>query len=288
MKVENLLSVSPLDGRYNEKILDLRDITSEFGLIKFRVIVEIKWFIHLSKQSKIKELPRLSIKEQTYLIDLIENFSLKDARRIKKIERKTNHDVKAVEYFLREQFLQFGKLGKYSEFIHFACTSEDINNLSYALMISEASKISVQSAKEIDKKIKVLSRRFSKDSMVSRTHGQSASPTTMGKEFSNVSHRVNKILDEIKRNRMTGKINGAVGNYNAHHIAYPEINWEKVSKDFVKSLGLNFSSHTTQVEPKDDIALLLSKYAKLNNVLIDLSRDIWLSLIHISEPTRPS
>ena len=275
MKVENLLSVSPLDGRYNEKILDLRDITSEFGLIKFRVIVEIKWFIHLSKQSKIKELPRLSIKEQTYLIDLIENFSLKDAQRIKKIERKTNHDVKAVEYFLREQFLQFGKLVKYSEFIHFACTSEDINNLSYALMISEASKISVQSAKEIDKKIKVLSRRFSKDSMVSRTHGQSASPTTMGKEFSNVSHRVNKILDEIKRNRMTGKINGAVGNYNAHHIAYPEINWEKVSKDFVKSLGLNFNSHTTQVEPKDDIALLLSKYAKLNNVLIDLSRDIW-------------
>ena len=275
MKVENLLSVSPLDGRYNEKILDLRDITSEFGLIKFRVIVEIKWFIHLSKQSKIKELPRLSIKEQTYLIDLIENFSLKDAQRIKKIERKTNHDVKAVEYFLREQFLQFGRLGKYSEFIHFACTSEDINNLSYALMISETSKISVQSAKEIDKKIKVLSRRFSKDSMVSRTHGQSASPTTMGKEFSNVSHRVNKILDEIKRNRMTGKINGAVGNYNAHHIAYPEINWEKVSKDFVKSLGLNFNSHTTQVEPKDDIALLLSKYAKLNNVLIDLSRDIW-------------
>ena len=203
MKVENLLSVSPLDGRYNEKILDLRDITSEFGLIKFRVIVEIKWFIHLSKQSKIKELPRLSIKENSYLIDLIQNFSLKDARRIKKIERKTNHDVKAVEYFLREQFLQFGKLGKYSEFIHFACTSEDINNLSYALMISEASKISVQSAKEIDKKIKVLSRRFSKDSMVSRTHGQSASPTTMGKEFSNVSHRVNKILDEIKRNRMT-------------------------------------------------------------------------------------
>ena len=275
MKSENLLSISPLDGRYNKSASDLRVITSEFGLIKYRVIIEIKWFLHLSSNSKIKELPKLNIKEITYLNDLISNFDITDAKRVKSIENKTNHDVKAVEYFLKEKFKKHKKLDKYSEFIHFACTSEDINNLSYALMIKDASEVVNVLINKLEKKLKSLSKRYSGKSMLSRTHGQSASPTTMGKEFSNYFYRINKLSSEIKRHEMTGKINGAVGNYNAHHVAYPNIDWEKVAKDFVKSLKLNFNSHTTQVEPKDSIALLLGDYVKLNNILIDLSRDIW-------------
>ena len=275
MKSEHLFSVSPLDGRYNQAIEEFREVTSEYGLIKYRVIVEIKWFIHLSKISKIKELPKLNIKDTRYLIDLIDNFSLKDAQRIKTIESKTNHDVKAVEYFLKEKFKKSKKLDKYAEFIHFACTSEDINNLSYALMIKDASKITHSNIKQVQNKIRSFAKKFAKHSMLSRTHGQNASPTTMGKEFSNFSHRINKLQIEIDRHKMVGKINGAVGNYNAHHVAYPDINWEKVAKDFVKGLNLDFNSHTTQVEPKDTIAVLLSDYVKLNNILIDLSRDIW-------------
>ena len=275
MKSENLLSISPLDGRYHKSASDLRAITSEFGLIKYRVIIEIKWFLHLSSNSKIKELPKLNIKEITYLNDLISNFDISDAKRVKAIEKKTNHDVKAVEYFLKEKFKKHKKLDKYSEFIHFACTSEDINNLSYALMIKDASAVVNILINKLEKKLKALSKRYSGTSMLSRTHGQNASPTTMGKEFSNYFHRINKVSNEITRHEMTGKINGAVGNYNAHHVAYPNIDWEKVAKDFVKSLKLNFNSHTTQVEPKDSIALLLGDYVKLNNILIDLSRDIW-------------
>ena len=275
MKSENLLSISPLDGRYNQSVESLRAITSEFGLIKYRVIVEIKWFIHLSKNKKIKELPELTIKESRYLIDLIDNFNLSDAKRIKTIESKTNHDVKAVEYFLKEKFKKFKNLEKHSEFIHFACTSEDINNLSYALMIKDAKEISKESIYAVEKKIQFFAKKYSKFSMLSRTHGQNASPTTMGKEFANFYHRVNKVSNEISHHKMTGKINGAVGNYNAHHVAYPNINWEKVAIDFVRSLKLDFTSHTTQVEPKDSIALLLGDYVKLNNIFIDLSRDIW-------------
>ena len=185
MKSENLLSISPLDGRYNKSASDLRVITSEFGLIKYRVIIEIKWFLHLSNNSKIKELPKLNIKEITYLNDLISNFDITDAKRVKSIENKTNHDVKAVEYFLKEKFKKHKKLDKYSEFIHFACTSEDINNLSYALMIKDASEIVNVLINKLEKKLKSLSKRYSGKSMLSRTHGQSASPTTMGKEFSN-------------------------------------------------------------------------------------------------------
>ena len=275
MKSEHLFSVSPLDGRYNQVIEEFREVTSEYGLIKYRVIVEIKWFIHLSKISKIKELPKLNIKDTNYLIDLIDNFTLKDAKIIKRIESKTNHDVKAVEYFLKEKFKKSKKLNKYAEFIHFACTSEDINNLSYALMIKDASKITHLNIKQVENKIRSFAKKFAKNSMLSRTHGQNASPTTMGKEFSNFSHRINKLQIEIDRHKMVGKINGAVGNYNAHHVAYPDINWEKVARDFVKGLNLDFNSHTTQVEPKDTIAILLSDYVKLNNILIDLSRDIW-------------
>ena len=285
MKSENLLSISPLDGRYIDSVKELRTITSEFGLIKYRVTVEIKWFIHLSNITKIKELPKLNIKEHKYLIDLIDNFNMNDARRIKTIEKQTNHDVKAVEYFLKEKFKEIKKLDKYSEFIHFACTSEDINNLSYALMIKDASSITKSSITLIEKKLKTLSKKYADDPMLSRTHGQNATPTTMGKEFANFYHRMKKISLELEHHTMTGKMNGAVGNYNAHHVAYPNLDWEKIAKAFIKSLGLDFNSHTTQVEPKDTIALLLSDFVKLNNILIDLSRDIWgyISLGYFSQ-----
>ena len=275
MNLENLLSISPLDGRYSNSVSPLRELTSEYGLIKYRVIVEIKWFIHLSNNKKIKELPKLNIKENSYLIDLINNFDVQDAKRIKTIENKTNHDVKAVEYFLKEKFKKIKKLDKYTEFIHFACTSEDINNLSYALMIRDASFVTQTSISTLEKKLKLLSKKYAKKSMLSRTHGQNASPTTMGKELSNFYHRLNKVSNEIKRHLISGKMNGAVGNYNAHHVAYPDIDWEKIAQDFVKSLKLEFNSHTTQVEPKDSIALILGDYVKFNNILIDLSRDIW-------------
>ena len=275
MKLENLLSISPLDGRYSNSVDSIREFTSEYGLIKYRVIIEIKWFIHLSNNKKIKELPKLSIKETKYLTDLIDNFNLNDAKRIKTIESRTNHDVKAVEYFLKEKFKMIKKLEKYSEFIHFACTSEDINNLSYALMIRDASSATQTSIDLLTKKIKVLSKKYANKAMLSRTHGQNASPTTMGKELANFHHRLKMVSNEIKSHPIRGKINGAVGNYNAHHVAYPNLDWEKIAQEFIKSLKLEFNSHTTQVEPKDSIALILGDYVKFNNILIDLSRDIW-------------
>ena len=285
MKIEKLLSISPLDGRYSDSVEDLRGITSEYGLIRYRVIVEIKWFIHLSKNPKIKELPSLNIKDTSYLNDLFDNFSIKDAKRVKSIESRTNHDVKAVEYFLKEKFKLNKNLAPYTEFIHFACTSEDINNLAYALMIKDASLITKKSLKLITNRVKFLSKKYSNNPMLSRTHGQSASPTTMGKEFANYFHRINKLENEINKHIMSGKINGAVGNYNAHMVAYPKINWESVAKSFVNNLKLNFNKHTTQVEPKDTIALLLGDYVKLNNILIDLCRDIWgyISLGYFSQ-----
>ena len=186
MNQESLFSISPLDGRYENAVSALREITSEYGLIKYRYIIEIKWFIHLSKNPQIKELPKLDIKDYLYLNDLINNFDIKDAKRVKTIEKKTNHDVKAIEYFIREKFKKHKKLSKYQEFIHFACTSEDINNLSYALMIKEAKSITTAAINETNKKIKQLANKYKKISMLSRTHGQNASPTTMGKEFAKI------------------------------------------------------------------------------------------------------
>ena len=275
MNTQNLLSISPLDGRYNAPVSELREICSEHGLIKYRVFVEIRWFIHLSQNSQIQDLPRFKVKDYRYLTDIVDNFDVKDSKRIKTIESKTNHDVKAVEYFIKERIANHKTLKKYSEFIHFACTSEDINNLSYALMIKDATDIINNSSSKIAKKIKTLANKYKKSPMLSRTHGQSASPTTMGKEFSNFYKRIVRISKNIDEHKMVGKINGAVGNYNAHSVAYPEVNWEKLCEQFVKSLKLDFNSHTTQIEPKDTIALLLGDYVKLNNVLIDLSRDIW-------------
>ncbi len=275
MKIDSLLGISPLDGRYSPVNDELRYITSEYGLIKYRVYIEVEWFKHLSNTKNIPEIPKLSIKNIRYLDDLINNFSIKDANRVKAIEKRTNHDVKAVEYFLKEKFSKIRSLHKYSEFIHFACTSEDINNLSYSLMIRDTSKIITTNIQVVSKNLKLKARKFSNTPMLSRTHGQTASPTTMGKEFSNFVHRINSISKSIQIIKLKGKINGAVGNFNAHTVAYPKVNWELVSKKFIKSLGLEINTHTTQVEPKDSIAELFLHYVRLNNVLIDLSRDMW-------------
>ena len=275
MKTDSLLSISPLDGRYNAVNTELRYITSEYGLIKYRLFIEIEWFKHLTKTSKIKELPKLSNKNICYLDDLVKNFSLNDAKRVKSIEKRTNHDVKAIEYYLKEKFSNVKSLDKYSEFIHFACTSEDINNLSYSLMIKDASKIISLNIEDLIKALKQKALKYSNTPMLSRTHGQTASPTTMGKEFANFVHRISSINKSIKGTSLKGKINGAVGNFNAHTIAYPDVNWEIVSKKFIKGLGLVVNTHTTQVEPKDSIAELFFNYVRLNNVLIDFSRDIW-------------
>ena len=286
MKIDTLKALSPLDGRYSNVNTHLRDILSEYGLIKYRIRVEIEWFIHLSKQKSIPELPSLSIKDKIYLTDLIENFSEKDAVEIKKIEKKTNHDVKAVEYYLKEKFSQSAKLSKYLEFIHFACTSEDINNLAYSLMIRDSSNYLLKNnVINIERQLRKKARSYANVSMLSRTHGQSATPTTMGKELANTLSRLKKIRESIESIKLSGKINGAVGNYNAHLVAYPNADWLKISNKFVLSLGLAWNPYTTQVEPKDDIAELFLNYVRLNNVLIDFSRDVWgyISLGYFSQ-----
>jgi len=286
MKIDTLKALSPLDGRYSQVNNDLRDVLSEYGLIKYRVRVEIEWFIHLSKQKDIPHLPVLTIKDTAYLNDLIDDFSEKDASAIKKIEKRTNHDVKAVEYYLKDKFLKSSKLSKYLEFIHFACTSEDINNLAYSLMIKDSSNYLAKGAiTNLERQLKNKSRSYANISMLSRTHGQSATPTTMGKEISNTLARLRKVKKSIESVKLSGKINGAVGNYNAHLVAYPEVDWLRVSNKFVTSLGLSWNPYTTQVEPKDDIAELFLHYVRLNNILIDFSRDVWgyISLGYFSQ-----
>ena len=275
MKNDSLLAISPLDGRYSDINNELRHITSEYGLIKNRLFIEIEWFKHLANTPKIRELPKLSIKNTRYLDDLVINFSLNDAKRVKSIEKRTNHDVKAIEYFLKDKFSVIKSLNKYSEFVHFACTSEDINNLSYSLMIKDASNLVSSNVDGLLKNLKSKAKMYANIAMLSRTHGQTASPTTMGKEFANFIYRINVINKSLNKTPLNGKINGAVGNFNAHTVAYPEVNWELISKKFVNKLGLQLNTHTTQVEPKDSIAELFLHYVRLNNVLIDLSRDIW-------------
>jgi adenylosuccinate lyase len=286
MKIDTLKALSPLDGRYSQVNNDLRDVLSEYGLIKYRVRVEIEWFIHLSKQKDIPHLPVLTIKDTAYLNDLIGDFSEKDASVIKKIEKRTNHDVKAVEYYLKDKFLKSSKLSKYLEFIHFACTSEDINNLAYSLMIKDSSNYLAKGAiTNLELQLKNKSRSYANISMLSRTHGQSATPTTMGKEISNTLARLRKVKKSIESVKLSGKLNGAVGNYNAHLVAYPDVDWLRVSNKFVTSLGLSWNPYTTQVEPKDDIAELFLHYVRLNNILIDFSRDVWgyISLGYFSQ-----
>ena len=288
MKITELSAISPIDGRYSQLVESLQEIFSEYALIKYRIFVEIEWFIHLSKQRHIKELPHLTKQSITYLSNIEKNFNLTEARKVKNIEKKTNHDVKAVEYYLRDQFTKSKQLKGLSEFIHFGCTSEDINNISYALMVKDASKLLI--SKHINKFNNLLKKKahqYAEIPMVSRTHGQVATPTTVGKELANFSSRIDLISIVISETGLRGKMNGAVGNYNAHLIAYPNVDWEKVSKTFITKVGLLWAPYTTQVEPKDSMAKLFNGHERLNNVLLDFSRDMWgyISINYFSQKT---
>ena len=274
--ISALTAISPTDGRYSVQTEPLRAIFSEYGLIRNRVKIEILWLIALSKDKEIKEVPRFSAKTNTRLNSIIKNFDQKDAEAIKKIEKVTNHDVKAVEYWLKDSLKNEKEIVKISEFIHFACTSEDINNLAYALMIKEGlNKVLIPAIESILKRTSLYSNKFSEISMLAKTHGQIASPTTMGKEFSNFSYRLKRQILQLKKQEILGKINGAVGNFNAHISAYPKKNWQKFSKEFISSIGLVYNPYTTQIEPHDFMAELFQTISRVNIILIDFNRDIW-------------
>jgi len=274
--ISALTAISPTDGRYSIQADPLRTIFSEYGLIRNRVKIEILWLIALSKDKEIKEVPKFSAKTNLKLNSIIKNFSQKDAEAVKKIEKVTNHDVKAVEYWLKDSLKNEKEIVKISEFIHFACTSEDINNLAYALMIKEGlNKVLTPAIESILKRTSLYSNKFSEISMLAKTHGQTASPTTMGKEFSNFSYRLKRQIIQLKKQEILGKINGAVGNFNAHISAYPKKNWQKFSKEFISSIGLVYNPYTTQIEPHDFMAELFQTISRVNIILIDFNRDIW-------------
>ena len=270
-------SISPIDGRYHLQTKPLVHIFSEYGLIRARVRVEIEWLKALSAQAQIKEVPKLSESSLLFLSNLIQNFTPKHALEIKLIEKTTNHDVKAVEYWLKKQFKQDESLDKVSEFIHFACTSEDINNLSYALMLQEArASIFLPKLNDLLSQVRKIAKDHAQQPMLSRTHGQAATPTTLGKELANFAHRIERQIQQISNIPLLGKMNGAVGNYNAHLVAYPKVNWQVLAKQVVeKQLHLSFNPYTTQIEPHDYIAELCDAFARINTILIDMSRDIW-------------
>ena len=275
MNPSPLTALSPLDGRYFAKVDPLREIFSEFGLIKRRVAVEVAWLIALSECPEIEEVPVLSSEATERLSGIASNFGAEQAARVKSIEATTNHDVKAVEYFLKEAVEDSAELSRISEFIHFGCTSEDINNLSHALMLRDGHIVISQHFADVTKDLSDLSVLHAGQPMLSRTHGQSATPTTLGKELANVVARLKRQLKVAETVRPLGKMNGAVGNYNAHHIAYPEVDWPQLSKQFVTSLGIEWNPYTTQIEPHDYMAEYFDAIARLNQILVDFARDIW-------------
>lgn len=285
--LSSLNAVSPVDGRYGSKTIALRSIFSEFGLIRFRVEVEVRWLQQLSRHSGVPEVPAFSDSTNALLDSIVKNFNEADAQAIKDIERTTNHDVKAVEYFLKNKFKGNAELEAVLEFVHFACTSEDINNLSHALMLREGREVFVKDAEAIINGIVKLAHDYAADSMLSRTHGQTASPTTVGKEMANVAARLRRQLKAINAVELLGKINGAVGNYNAHLSAYPHVDWQANAQQFVEGLGLSWNPYTTQIEPHDYIAELFDAIARFNTILIDFDRDIWgyISLGYFKQKT---
>ena len=282
-----LTALSPVDGRYAGKAETLREHFSEFGLIRARVIVEIRWLQRLAELAGITEVPPLSVEASAFLEALIRDFSLEDAERIKHIERTTNHDVKAVEYFLKEKIADQAELHAITEFVHFACTSEDINNLSHGVMLSDGLKALLPSMHKVADAITQLAHEHAALPMLSRTHGQTASPTTLGKEMANVAYRLQRQLKQIESVEILGKINGAVGNYNAHLATYPEVDWEGNARTFVEGLGLTFNPYTTQIEPHDYIAELFDAICRFNTILIDFNRDVWgyISLGYFKQKT---
>ncbi len=288
MNLSSLTAISPLDGRYGDKTAELRSIFSEFGLMRFRVQVEIRWLQALAVQNDIEEVPALTDEANALLNDITDNFSETDALRIKKIESTTNHDVKAVEYFIKEKIAGNKELENVSEFIHFACTSEDINNISHALMLKESHDSVMRPAlMDIISAITALTVKYADQAMLARTHGQTASPTTLGKEMGVFAHRLNRQLTQLDEIDFIGKANGAVGNFNAHLSAYPDIDWPKFSKDFVESLGLQWNPHTTQIESHDYMAEYFQAMSRFNTILVDFCRDIWgyISLGYFKQKT---
>lgn len=275
MQLSSLTAISPIDGRYARKTQSLRTLFSEYGLIFHRVVVEIRWLQSLSRHEQIDEIAFLSPEANRFLESIIEEFDLEDASRVKEIERTTNHDVKAVEYFLKEKVAQQKELNEISEFFHFACTSEDINNLSHALMLGKGRALLLEELSIIISAIETLAMEHQSVAMLSRTHGQPASPTTLGKEMANVAYRLKRQREQLEQVVILGKMNGAVGNYNAHLSAYPEIDWPEFSKAFVESLDVTYNPYTIQIEPHDYIAELFHALQRLNTILIDFSRDIW-------------
>ncbi|MGB0783904.1 MAG: adenylosuccinate lyase [Marinomonas sp.] len=276
MELTSLNAISPIDGRYGSKTNVLRRSVSEYGLLRMRVIVEVRWLQALAKHPQIIEVPALSNEASALLDQLAENFSEADAQAIKDIEKTTNHDVKAVEYFIKNKMADNTELAAISEFVHFACTSEDINNLSHALMLREALEEGIApELKNVITAIQDLAIEHAEQSMLSRTHGQTASPTTVGKEMANVAARLSRQLKQIENVEFLGKINGAVGNYNAHLSAYPDVDWQAHAEAFVTSLGLTWNPYTTQIEPHDYIAELYDAICRFNTILIDFDRDVW-------------
>ncbi|MAL96754.1 MAG: adenylosuccinate lyase [Haliea sp.] len=276
MNLTPLTAVSPIDGRYGNKTDSLRAVFSEHGLIQRRVLVEVRWLQQLAALPGIPEVPALSNAANAYLENLLDNFSLQDSQRIKDIEATTNHDVKAVEYFIKERLAEQKELAAISEFVHFACTSEDINNLSHALMLRDGmQQVLLPAMQSVVEALTDLAEEHAAVPMLSRTHGQTASPTTLGKELANVVARLRRQLDGLQRIEYLGKINGAVGNYNAHLAAYPDVDWQANAEQFVTGLGLTWNPYTTQIEPHDYMAELFDAMARFNTILIDLDRDVW-------------
>jgi adenylosuccinate lyase len=276
MELNSLTTISPVDGRYGTKTSTLQGIFSEYGLIRYRTIVEIRWLQRLAEVPEIKEVPALSESTQTALQAIIDTFSLTEANRIKEIEQSINHDVKAVEYFLREQFSGNEELEKIREFLHFACTSEDINNLCHALMLRDAkSQVLLPLIGEVVKALAAIAKENAGLAMMGRTHGQPASPTTLGKEFAIFVHRLHRQQQEFKAIKIFGKFNGAVGNFNAHLVAYPDVDWMSVSESFVESLNLSWSPYTTQIESHDYMAEYFHTLSRFNTILTDFCRDTW-------------
>ena len=276
MELNELTAISPIDGRYASKCSELRPIFSEFGLIHHRVLVEVRWLQLLAAEPAIEEVPSLSEHATNLLNNIVDKFSVEDAQRVKNIERTTNHDVKAVEYFLKEKIQGNAELEAISEFIHFACTSEDINNLAYALMLLSArTQVVLPMMDQVIDAIRDLAHRHARMPMLSRTHGQPASPTTLGKEMANVAYRLMRQREQLITVPMLGKINGAVGNYNAHLSAYPALDWQALAERFVTSLGLAWNPYTTQIEPHDYVAEFFDALARFNTIVIDFDRDVW-------------
>ncbi|WMQ73649.1 MAG: Adenylosuccinate lyase [Sodalis sp.] len=286
MELSSLTAISPVDGRYGDKVSPLRAIFSEFGLLKFRVQVEVRWLQKLAACDTIKEVPPFDDHANGYLGAIVANFSVEDAERIKTIERTTNHDVKAVEYFLKEKVAAQPALLAVSEFIHFTCTSEDINNLSHALMLASTREtILLPAWRQIIDGITTLAERYRDIPLLSRTHGQPATPSTLGKEMANIAYRMTRQYRQLERAEILGKINGAVGNYNAHMVAYPEVDWHRFSEEFVTGLGIGWNPFTTQIEPHDYIAEVFDCITRFNTILIDFDRDIWgyIALNHFKQ-----